>query len=138
MTAEDGFGNVATGFSGSETVSLASGPVGGTLGGIVAISASSGIAIFSGLTLNKVGGGYTLGATSGTLAAATSNAISVTPGAATQLLITSEPPATVTAGAGFGFTVTAEDANGNVATGFSGSETVALAGNPGAARSAER
>ncbi len=130
VTAEDSFGNVATGFAGSETVSLASSSGGGTLGGTVTISASSGIATFSGLSLNKVGS-YTLGVTSGTLASASSSSISVTPGATTQLLITSQPQVTVTAGSTFGFTVTAEDAQGNVTTGFSGSETVAIASNPG-------
>src|SRR6185312_1013004 len=72
-------------------------------------------------------GADTLSVTGGTLTAATSSAISVVPGTATQLLITTEPASTVTAGSGFGFTVTAEDAQGNVATGFSGDETVALA-----------
>ena len=83
------------------------------------------------MTLNKVGSGYTLAATGGTLTSATSSAISVTSGTATQLLITAQPASMVTAGAGFGFTVTAEDAEGNLATGFTGSETVALASNPG-------
>ena len=46
-------------------------------------------------------------------------------------MITSQPAATVTAGSGFGFTVTAEDAEGNMATGFTGSETVGLGSNPG-------
>ena len=131
VTAEDAEGNVATGFTGSETVALASNPGSSTLGGTLTVSASSGVATFSGLTLNKVGSGYTLASTSGTLASATSSAISVAPGTATQLLITTQPASTVTAGAGFGFTVTAEDAEGNVATGFTGSETVALASNPG-------
>ena len=66
-----------------------------------------------------------------TVTSATSSGISITPGAATQLFITGQPPSTVASGSGFGFTVTAKDAEGNVATGFSGSETVALAGNPG-------
>ena len=50
---------------------------------------------------------------------------------ATQLVITSQPPSSVTAGSGFGFIVTAEDANNNVVTSFTGSETVALASNSG-------
>ena len=131
VTAEDAQGNVATGFNGSETVALASNPGGSTLGGALTISATSGVASFSGVTLNKVGSGYTLAVTSGTLTSATSSSISVTSGTATQLLITTQPASTVTAGSGFGFTVTAEDAEGNVATGFTGSETVALASNPG-------
>ena len=130
VTAEDAQGNIDTNFSGSETVALASSLGGGTLGGTLTVAAAGGIAAFSGLNLNKVGS-YTLAVTGGTLASATTNAISVTPGAATQLLITSQPPATTTAGSLFSFTVTAEDAQGNIDTNFSGSETVALAGSPG-------
>ena len=62
---------------------------------------------------------------------ATSGAITVSPGAVTQLLITTQPPSTVSADTGFGLTVTAKDAYNNVATGFTGSETVALVANPG-------
>ena len=101
VTAEDAEGNVATGFTGSETVAIANNAGGSTLGGTVTVSATNGVASFSGLTLNKVGSGYTLAVTSGTLTAATSSAISVTPGTATQLLITAQPPATVAAGSEF-------------------------------------
>ncbi len=131
VTAEDAQGDVATSFTGSETVTLASNPGGSTLSGTLTVSASGGIATFSGLSLNKVGAGYTVKATNGTLTSATSGSISVSPGATTQLLITTQPPATVTPGSSFGFTVTAEDAEGNIASGFNGSETVALVSNPG-------
>ena len=130
ITAEDAQGNVATSFTGSETVALASNPGSSTLGGTLTVTAANGVATYSGLTLNKVGSSYTLAVTSGTLTAATSSAISVAAGTATQLLITTQPPSTVTAGAGFGFTVTAEDAEGNV-TSFASSVTVTLASNPG-------
>ena len=49
----------------------------------------------------------------------------------TQLVIASEPPATVSAGSGFGLSVAVEDAQGNVVTGFSGNVTATLASNPG-------
>src|SRR5262249_7447025 len=52
---------------------------------------------------------------------------------ATQLVITAQPPGTVTLGAAFGLTVTAEDASGNVDTTFTGSVALALASNPGGA-----
>jgi hypothetical protein len=48
-----------------------------------------------------------------------------------HLAVTTQPPAAVTAGSGFGLAVSAEDADGKVLTGFSGSVTVALASNPG-------
>ena len=52
-------------------------------------------------------------------------------GLPTQLVITAQPPATVTAGSGFGLTVTVEDRLGNVVTDYNGSVTIALASNPG-------
>ena len=132
IKVEDGFGDVVTSYNGSVTISLGSNPGGGTLGGTLTVTAVDGIATFSGLTLNKVGSGYTLKASSGSLtAAATTSGIAVTPAAATHLVVTTEPPSSVTAGSGFGLKVSAEDAYGNVATGFTGSVTVALGNNPG-------
>jgi len=48
-----------------------------------------------------------------------------------ESLVTTQPPASVVAGSGFGLTVTAEDSAGNVDTAFNGTVTVALAGNSG-------
>ena len=67
------------------------------------------------------------------LSSATTNAITVAAATATQLVVTTQPPASVTAGSGFGLVVTAEDAFGNVAPSFTGSVTLALATNPGGA-----
>ena len=47
--------------------------------------------------------------------------------------MTTQPPASVTAGSGFGLVVTAEDGFGNVDPTFTGSVTLALANNPGGA-----
>ena len=47
--------------------------------------------------------------------------------AATQLVITAQPPSSVTAGGSFGFTVAAEDDNGNVITTYNGPITAILA-----------
>ena len=52
-------------------------------------------------------------------------------GPAAQLVLTSPPPATVTAGVAFGLVLAAEDLYGNVDSAFAGSVTVALASNPG-------
>ena len=130
VTAEDSEGNVATSFGGSETVALADGT---TLGGNVTASATAGIATFSGVILEKAGAGYMLSISSGSLASATSSAISVAPGAATQWAITGQPPATVTAGNPFALSVAAEDAYLNLVPSFAGSVTVALESNPGSA-----
>jgi virginiamycin B lyase len=62
------------------------------------------------------------------------SAIGVLPLSSSQLVVTQQPPASVTAGLpGFGFTVTAEDSSGNRITSFNGTVTVRLANNPGGA-----
>ena len=131
VAGEDAEGNFVGGFNGNVTVALANNPGGSTLGGTLVATASNSMAVFSGLTLNKLDAGYTLSVSGGGLSAGVTPGFSVVGGTATQLLVTTEPPASVTAGSPFSFTVTAEDANGNVATGFEGNVTVALAANPG-------
>ena len=117
VSVEDPYGNVVTGYAGSVIIALSSNPGGSTLGGTLTETAASGVATFSGLTLNKVGTGYTLKVSSGSLTTATTSGIAVTPAAASHLVVTTEPPSSVTAGSGFGLKVTAEDPYGNVATG---------------------
>jgi hypothetical protein len=51
----------------------------------------------------------------------------VTPSAPAQLVINAEPPSTVTAGVGFGLSVSDEDAYGNLETGYGGEVTLGLA-----------
>jgi hypothetical protein len=127
----DSQGNLATGFNGAVTLTLATNPGGSTLGGTVTVNAVNGVVIFAGLTLNKVGTNYHLKATSGSLIAATTARVSVTPAAATHLVVTSSLPGSVHAGVGFGLVVAAEDSFGNVATAFNGPVMLALASNPG-------
>ncbi len=131
VQVEDSFGNVATSFNSSVTVALSSNPGKSTLGGTLTVTAKSGVAIFSGLTLNEASTGYTLKLSSGTLTAATTTAFNVTPDVATKLVVISQPPSSVTAGSGFGLTVQVEDASGKGFTSFKGSVTIALSSNPG-------
>src|SRR2546428_13046665 len=65
-------------------------------------------------------------------AAATSGAFNITPGTATQLVYTVQPT-TTTAGATItpAVQVTARDAHGNTASGFTGTVAVAIGTNPG-------
>ena len=95
VTAEDSSGNPITSFNGTVTVALATNPGGATLGGTLTATASNGVATFSGLTLNTAASGYTLYVSGGGFGWGVTNAITVTPAAATQLVITTEPPATV-------------------------------------------
>jgi hypothetical protein len=125
VTAEDPFGNVDATFTGPVTAALTgTGPLNGTL----TVNAVAGVATFSGLSINKAGTGDTIAATSIPLAPAVTNSFSVVAAAATQLVVTGQPPASITAGAPFGLTVTAEDAFGNVDTTFTGPITAALTG----------
>ena len=96
VLVQDAAGNTVT--SATSTVSLAFGanPGSGTLGGTVSTSAVAGVATFSNLTVDKVGTGYTLAASSSGLTGATSSAFNVTPGAATALTITTQPSSQVT------------------------------------------
>ena len=126
-------GAVQTSFNGPVTVALASGPTGGSLKGTLTVDAVAGKATFSNLAIDKAGSGYTIHVNSSGLTSATTTATNVTPAAASQLIVTAQPPSSVTAGSSFGLTVTAEDPYDNVATAFAGSVAIALKSNPGAA-----
>src|SRR5205807_577816 len=117
ITAQDGNGNTATGFTGNITVAIGTNPSSGTLAGTLTHAAVAGVATFSGLSIDKVGTGYTLTATGAGSTA--SPAFNITAGAATQLVFCVQP-STTTAGAAItpAVEVTAQDAGGNTATGF--------------------
>ena len=131
VAVEDLAGDLATGYSGSVTLALTSNPGNSTLGGNVTVAVANGLAVFSGLTLNKSGQAYMFTATSSTLTSAVTGDFNVIAGAATQLIVAQAFPTNVTVDAPFGFSVLAEDAEGNVATSFSNSVEILLAANPG-------
>ncbi len=58
-------GQVVTSFNGNMTIVLTANPGGAVLGGKATVRAANGVAVFSGLSLNKPGNGYQLEATSG-------------------------------------------------------------------------
>src|SRR3989454_1704011 len=131
VTALDPAGNPVPSFTGSVTVALGSNPGGSTLSGTTTVAAVNGMASFSPLTLDKTGTGYALTATATGLNAATSSGFNITPGAAAQLGVGTQPSTTV---AGQQITpagkVRAPEALGNVATGFTGAVAIALGSNP--------
>jgi uncharacterized delta-60 repeat protein len=131
---EDQYGNVIATATGTVTVALANNPGGATLGGTLTATASDGVATFSGLTLTKAATGYTLAVSSSGLSGSTSSAITVTPAAATQLVITQQPPASVVVNGAFGLVVAVEDTYGNVVTSASNNVKVALDNNPKGAK----
>src|SRR5207247_1318213 len=65
-------------FTGAVAIAIDNNPVGGTLTGNAPVNAVNGVATFANLTIDKVGTGYTLTATSGTLTPATSNSFNIT------------------------------------------------------------
>src|SRR5207249_4042628 len=129
VTAQDAGGNTASGFTGNITVAIGTNPSGGTLAGTLTHAAVAGVATFSGLSIDKVGTGYTLTATGA--GSTTSTVFNITAGTATQLVFSVQPatttPATATTPA---VEVTAQDAGGNTASGFTGNITVAIGTNP--------
>ncbi len=116
VQVQDSFANVVTTSAAPVAVALFNNPGSATLGGTLTQNAASGVATFGDLTVNKVQSGYTLAVTSSGITGAISNAFAVTPGTASQLVVTTQPPSSTTAGVGFGLAVTAQDAQGNVAT----------------------
>jgi len=77
VTARDGAGNTATGFSGVVTVAIVTNPAGGTLSGTLTQNAVAGVATFSGVSIDNIGAGYTLSASALGVSTATSSAISI-------------------------------------------------------------
>ncbi len=115
----DQFNNVVTTDSSSQiSLTFGANPGGATLSGGSAVTVSHGVATFSSVSANLVGTGDTLVASSGSLNV-TSSSFNVTPGAAVSLQV-SGFPSSVTAGSAGTVTVTALDANGNTATGYTG------------------
>ena len=58
VSAENVQGDVDPGFNGTVTIALQDNPTGATLGGTLTVTAVNGVAVFDGLTLNKLGNGY--------------------------------------------------------------------------------
>ncbi|HEY6059959.1 MAG TPA: hypothetical protein VIV10_05190, partial [Gemmatimonadales bacterium] len=133
VTAQDAVGNPVPTFTGTVTVSIAANPSAGTLSGTAAVAAVAGVASFNTLSIDKSGVGYTLSAAATGLTPATSSAFAITAGPVAQLVFTVQPSA---ASAGVNIAppvaVTGLDQLGNVATGFTGSVTMAIGTNPAA------
>ena len=103
------------------TLALANNPASATLGGTLTVTAVGGVATFSGLTLDKPGSGYTLTATNDGLTSATSATFAVT---ADHLVVTAQPPGSITAGVPFGLVAASKTIPGTVDASYNGSVTV--------------
>ena len=130
---EDPYGNPEPSFSGPITIALSSDPGAGILNGQLIGTASGGQVAFSGLTLDTVGSGYTIDATSPGLSAVTTGSVDVVPAAAAKLVVSIQPPGSLAAGASFGLAVSAVDPFGNLATTYTGNVNLTLQGPAGPA-----
>src|SRR5439155_1666588 len=95
LTPGHGLGHTPTAFTGNVTVVLGTNPGSGTLSTLSLHDALPVLATFPGLSINKVGTGYTLTANSGSLSGTTSTPFNITAGAATQLSFSVQPSNTV-------------------------------------------
>jgi hypothetical protein len=133
VTIEDSQNNIVTTAVNQITIAIGTNPSSGTLSGTVQANAVAGVATFSTLSINNAGTGYTLAASASGLTGATSSAINIQAGAASKLVITTQPTSVI-AGAAISpaVQVTVEDALGNTVPSAVNQITVAIGTNPSA------
>ncbi len=130
VSVEDQFGNVVTTGTGSSDVVGLTLNTGSFNGGTTSATASSGVATFSNLVINKAGS-YTITAANTThtaVTSVTSASFTVSPSTASQLVFTTQPTGT-TGGLNFPTqpAVTVEDQFNNVVTTNASTATLAIA-----------
>ena len=132
VTVQDNFGNTVTSSSASITIAIGTNPGGGSLSGTLTMNATSGVASFSNLSVNKSGAGYTLTASATGLTGAMSGGFNIAAGAAAKLAYTTAPGNSTAGNTIAGPpTVTVQDSFGNTVTSSIASITVAIGMNPG-------
>ncbi|HEU4738871.1 MAG TPA: hypothetical protein VFS54_07295 [Solirubrobacterales bacterium] len=146
ITAQDAYGNLATGYTGSKSLvfsGASASPAGNTptatnssgtavaFGGATAVAFSDGVASAAendgGEMVLYKSGATTVKATEGSVTTPTGVVVTVAPGAATKLVLSSST-ATPVAGTGFNVTTTAQDVYGNTATAYTGSKNIVFSG----------
>lgn len=138
VAARDSVDHLVPGFTGAITLAIGANPSGGALAGTRTVDAVNGVATFSDLSIDKEGAGYTLTASSGSLAGATSAAFNVlgigNTTRATHLWFVVQPT-NVDRGAVItpAVQVAAHDANGQAVTEFTGPISVSMSKNPSCA-----
>lgn len=128
VKAQNSFGTVISTFSGSVTLSFEDNPNGGTLSGTLTVTMVAGVATFSNVKIDKVGGNYRLRADSPTIFGSGRNCISSTFKIVSALSFTAQPTSTVPNDP-IVCEVTVVDSSGNAITGYTGNITVSLAVN---------
>jgi uncharacterized repeat protein (TIGR03803 family) len=129
VDVEDQYGNIITTDNSTVTLSVHSGP--GLLTGTVSVAAVNGVATFSSAALDTTGT-YTINAVDGSDTSVTSNSVTITPAAASQVVF-NQQPSTVTAGVAISpaMTVDVEDRFGNIVTTDSSNVTLSVHTGPG-------
>ncbi|HKV72618.1 MAG TPA: Ig-like domain-containing protein, partial [Gemmatimonadales bacterium] len=120
VEVRDALNNRVTTAANQVSLAFANNAGGGTLTGGAATTPVSGVATFSGVSIDKAGTGYTLSATATGVTGITSSAFNITAGAvsASQSTVSASSPITASSGSSQStITVTAKDANGNVISG---------------------
>jgi hypothetical protein len=146
ITAQDSYGNTDTSYAGSHSL-VFSGASASPSGNVPTVSNSSGVEVGFG-TVTAIGfsagvavGGEGVGgtmklfksgstavkATEGSITTPTAVTVTVSPGAATKLVLTSSTPTPVAA-ANFNLTTTAQDVYENTATAYAGSKNITFSG----------
>jgi trimeric autotransporter adhesin len=128
VTVEDATNNPVPTPGTSVSVAIGTNPSSGTLSGtLTGTTNSSGVATFAGLSIDKLGAGYTLTAASAGLSTATSNTFNITVGTATKLVFTTQPGDST---GGVALTaqpvVKIQDAGGNTVTGNTSQITLSI------------
>jgi hypothetical protein len=129
VSVVDRFGNPVGAGTNSITVAIGNNAGNGTLSGTTTAAAAAGVATFANLSINKIGAGYTLVASTGGLNSGTSAGFEITPAAPVSLQITTQP-SNIVAGEHFNpaVAVLIKDRFNNPSY---GSISVALRNNPG-------
>ena len=130
VSVDDAAGHVVTTATNQITLAIGTNPAGGTLSGTLTATAVAGVATFSNLSINNMGTGYTLAASTSGLTSASSTAFNVV-GPPSKLAFTVQP-GNVAAGGSItpAITVSIEDAAGNVVPTATNQVTIAIGTNP--------
>jgi hypothetical protein len=139
VSVQDANANTVTTATNAVTLAIGTNPSAGVLActntGGLTVTSVSGVANFTGCSITKAGTGYTLAATSSPVLTppVNANAFTITAGAASQLVFTTQPVGGVPLGSNFATSpkVSVEDANSNVVTSDTGTVTLAIASGPG-------
>jgi hypothetical protein len=137
VRVQDSVGNNVSLLGVLVTATIATGPVGATIVNPTATTGSTGIATFVGMAISGPVGVYTVQYDGGGFTAAVSGNVTITPGPATALTITTQPLASVASGTPFSPppVVQLRDGAGNAVPSAGIAITASLASGPGGALS---